>query len=131
MNPSDALQRTLDAGQPLILSFLDLVTALAPLHRWEKRHVDTLHDLWKRGAPTPDSIILHPEHYDERQQQAGNRVTRILSPLWVAQWMRDVSGAQGMPFDLRQCLNILDGRADYGVDFHPAPLLFEMKPRGK
>lgn len=129
MNPSTQLQSRLNAGQPLIVSFLDLVTALAPLHHNERPHVDTLHDLWKRGAPTPDSIILNPKGYDPRKVQAGNVVKRILSPLQVAEWIKDVSTAHGMPLDLRQCLNILDGREDYGADLHGTPLLFQVKGR--
>jgi len=110
----------LGVGKPLVCSFRALADALAPYHRWERHWVDSLHDIWKQGAPTPDSIIRTPRGYDERkdQRKAGNFERRIVFPTPLAQWLQQVTRARGEPLAWRQCLNIVEGRTDYGLDLH-------------
>lgn len=117
----------LNGGEPVVVSFRALAAATAVFHHWERRWLDALHDVWKRGAPTPDSIIRHPQGYDERQDQPGNTVTHIIPPPLLAQWLHDVSAARGMPLDMRQCLNMTQGKTDLALDMHTRPLLFEMR----
>lgn len=114
----------LQSGRPIIATFVDLAAATAALHMNERRHLDTLHDVWKKGAPTPDSIVRDPKDYDERGTQVGNHVKRIVLPTMLASWIQDVSAARGMPLDYRQALNMAHGRADYGFDIHDKPLVF-------
>ena len=99
---------------PLVVTFVELRDALAPLHLGRKPWVDSLHDVWKQGAPSPDSRILAPKGYDERRKQAGNVEKRLvlLSPL--AQWIVQVSAARGIPYSLGQALSMVEGNADYG-----------------
>ena len=103
-------------AEPLLVPFRELLEALAPLHLYEKAYVDRLHDVWKLGAPTPDSIIRDPRAYDERQRQPGNVEKRIVFPTPLAQWIVEVSTARGMPYTMRQALGIANGEADYGLE---------------
>lgn len=104
--------------KPIVATYIDLYQATAALHMNIKKYTDMLHDVWKRGAPTPDSIIRNPKGYDERQRQAGNREKRIIPPGWLAEWIAVVSQERGMPFTPRQCLNMALGYEDYGLDAH-------------
>ena len=102
--------------EPLLVTFVELLEALAPLHLHEKAYVDRLHDVWKQGAPTPDSIIRDPRAYDERKRQPGNVEKRIVFPTPLAQWVVETSTARGMPLTMRQALNMVNGKADYGLE---------------
>ena len=103
-------------GQPLQVTFVELREALAPLHLHDKAFVDRLHDVWKQGAPTPDSIIRDPKGYDERKRQLGNVEKRLVFPTPLAQWLVEVSAARGMPYTMSQALKIVDGNAEtYGL----------------
>lgn len=81
---------------PLIVTFAALCQLFAWLHGWEQRHVNTLHDTWLRGTPTPDSIVRVPLHYDERKRQPGNVVRRIVPESAVRAWAEDVGAARGI-----------------------------------
>lgn len=121
------MSKGIELGKPVIVTFRDLRAALFALHQNIKADVDSLHDVWLTGAPTPDSIILNPKGYDPRMAQAGNIEKRIISPVTLAKWIQDTSARRGMPLDWRQCLNIAEGRADYGVDMHTKPLIVMTK----
>lgn len=101
---------------PLQVPFYALASAMATLHMWEPRYLDTLHDVWKQGAPTPDSIIRNARGYDERVPQAGNVERRIVLPTKLATWIVEMSAIRGYPYTYRQALNIAMGKADYGLD---------------
>lgn len=116
----------IDLSKPIMATFPELAQALSGLHHWEKRHVDTLHDVWKALAPTPDSIVRNPKGYDPRYHQQGNHVRRIISPPDLVKWIQDVSAARGMPLDARQALNMAEGKADYALDMHDRPILFQV-----
>lgn len=103
-------------GKPLMVTFVELRQALSSLHLNQPAHVDRLHDVWKQGAPTPDSIIRNPKGYDERKRQPGNVERRIVFPTALAQWVVEVSQARGMPYTMRQALAIVDGTEDYGLE---------------
>ena len=53
-----------------------------------------LHDVWKLGAPTPDSIIRDPKTYDERRV---NTVTRIFPGSWLHPAIREIADRRGIP----------------------------------
>jgi hypothetical protein len=82
--------------KPLIITFRDLAHKLAPLHLWHKTAVDDLHDIWKKGAPTPNSIVRNPVGYDPRKIQPGNYEARIVVPSMLTQWVIDVCKSRGI-----------------------------------
>lgn len=100
--------------QPLTVTWPQLWVAMLPFHQGEKGWVDSLHDVWRKGAPTPYSIIRDPKHYDERKAQPMNQMARILPSTWVAAWLQDVASARGMPITARQAVNISQGHVDLG-----------------
>lgn len=101
----------------MMCTFADLATATESLHLGDRAHLDRLHDVWKLGAVTPDSVVHSHEYLglDERQNQRHARVRRIVLPSKLAEWMVDVSKARGMPYTYAQACNIACGRADYGM----------------
>ena len=81
---------------PLIVTYPELCALFAKLHLWQKPYLDSLHDVWASGAPTPDSIIRNPRHYDERKRQPGNHVKRIVPESQVRAWAETVGAARGL-----------------------------------
>lgn len=112
----DDLLAAIPGVQPLIVTFYDLTALFEPLHQRDAGDIARLHDIWMQGAPTPDTRILNPKHYDERKRQPGNYEKRIVFPPLLAQWVMDVSKRRGFPYTERQVYNMLAGRADYGFD---------------
>jgi hypothetical protein len=106
---------TIPQLKPIVVTFYDLKRALAPLHQYVKADVDRLHDLWKLGAPSPDSRILIPAKYDERlnQKAMGNYEKRIVFPTALATWIQDVSARRGFPYTFQQALAIVLGEERY------------------
>lgn len=104
--------------KPFSATFIDLARALADLHLWNSADVSRLHDIWKLGAPTPNSIVRNPRNYDPRKAQVGNYEARIIWPQALVTWIVDVSARRGMPLDERQAINMLNGEADYGFDLN-------------
>ena len=102
--------------KPLFLTFRELWAVTYALHLGEKRWVDTLHDVYVSGAPSPQSIIRDPRGYDERKAQPGNDVERLILPTKFAAWVMDVSRARGYPYSMKQAMGLLHGEADYGFD---------------
>lgn len=102
--------------KPVFVSFVDMYGMFAPLHMGVKAHVDTLHDIWLMGAPSPNSIVLSPKGYDPRVMRPGDFECRLLMYIPLSQWIVDVSAARGFPYTVRQALNMLEGKADYGLD---------------
>lgn len=82
--------------KPLICTFYELCVVLASLHLWEPKHIADLHDVWKKGAPTPTSIIRNPKDYDERKRQAGNYEARIVLPTLLTTWIENIASARGV-----------------------------------
>lgn len=99
----------------LVLTWRELVYSLKAIHQWRKADVDRLHDIWKQGAPTPDSIVRNPVGYDPRINQAGNVEKRIVLPTPLADWVRDVATRSGLaisPADAVQLVRAMQqGRA--------------------
>lgn len=102
--------------KPYILTFAELSAAMTALHQGDKNLLASLHDVWLKGAPTPDSIIRDPKHYDPRLQQPGNVEKRIVLPLSLAQWIHAASEKMGFPFTQRQSVNLALGVEDYNLD---------------
>lgn len=102
--------------KPVFVTFRALVIVLYDLHLGQKAPIDRLHDVWKLGAPSPDSIVRDPRHYDERVRQAGNVEKRLLLPEPLAQWIEEASAARGMPLSSRQAMNMVFGEADYELE---------------
>ena len=69
---------------PLILTFEQLKRVLQPLTAGYPWGEGTIHDLWKIGAPTPDSGPGQPEK-------------RIIIPAQLGKWLGDVLARQGRP----------------------------------
>jgi len=101
---------------PTFVTFRALLIALYDLHLGQKALIDRLHDVWKLGAPSPDSIVRDPKHYDERVRQAGNVEKRLLLPEPLAGWIEEASAARGMPLSARQAINLALGAADYQLE---------------
>lgn len=106
----------IEQGKPLIATFVELRDALASLHMNQKTWVDGLYDIWRKGAPTPDSIIRNPRGYDERKRQLGNIEKRIVLPTPLANWIMQVSAARGTPFSFKQAMRMVNGEADFGFE---------------
>ena len=53
----------------IMCQFWELVRDTEVLHQGDKDAIDRLHDIWRQGMPTPESIILAHEYkgFDERQ----------------------------------------------------------------
>lgn len=90
--------------KPLIITFYNLARNLAPLHLWHKTAVDDLHDIWKKGAPTPNTIVRNPAGYDPRKKQPGNYEARIIIPSMLTQWVVDVCKSRGITPEVGQAL---------------------------
>jgi hypothetical protein len=82
--------------KPLSCSYVELYAALTPLHLHNKMFTNNLHDVWLKGAPTPDSRILNPKGYDPRLRQRGNVEKRLVLPQPLFQWVKEVIQWRGM-----------------------------------
>lgn len=93
--------------QPIICTFYMLQVALQSLHLNERKHMATLHDVWLKGAPTPDSRIQVPQGYDPRLIQLGNVERRIVLPKLLEAWMQDVGKTRGVPMTLADARKLI------------------------
>ena len=103
----------MDKLKPLVLTWLELNQVMLPLHQNVKAEVDALHDIWKYGAPIPQSRILRPKGYDERLHQMGNYEARVIFPMMLVKWIVDVSTRRGFPFTEVQAIALTQGQAIY------------------
>src|SRR5688572_4992993 len=99
--------------KPLFVSFRQLRDAFMMLHLGDMSMIADLHDVWKQGAPSPDSIIRHPKEYDERKRQAGNVEKRLILPTVLMGWILTASQKRGIPFSAAQAAALLEGRVQY------------------
>ena len=72
---------------PLMLTFRELEAVVAPVVMGDKWAKDTIGDLWRKLAPTPQSIPNTP----------GEK--RIVAPSHLMAWLGDVLNRQGKPLD--------------------------------
>lgn len=98
---------------PVFVAFVDLRNAFYPLHHGDHDMVSDLHDVWKAGAPSPDSIIRNPKEYDERKRQAGNVEKRLILPTLLMGWIVNASNKRGMPLSAAQAAALIDGQVRY------------------
>jgi len=77
----------------LVTSYSDLLTVFSHLVLSRAEQAN-LHDVWKLGAPSPDSIIRNPKEYDER---ITHTVKRIIPGVWLHPFIREVSDRRGIP----------------------------------
>ncbi len=96
--------------KPLTVTWRELCLAMAALHLFEKADVDALHDVWKFGAPLPESRVLNPVGYDERKAQRGNYEARVVFPMMLAKWIMDVSNRRGFPYNEAQAIALTQGQ---------------------
>ena len=82
--------------KPVSLTFFQLSVSLQALHGWNKADVDRLHDVWLKGAPSPDSRLLNIEVYDPRKVQVGNVEKRLIIPNLFIEWFNDVAQRRGL-----------------------------------
>lgn len=102
-----------DVAQPVICSWVQLARATQDLHRWEKGPLDELHDIWLKGAPTPDyQVAVAGKTFDERRPRVGDVLTHIVPPLPIAQWIKTMSARRGFPYSDRQALAITQGQVE-------------------
>lgn len=72
----------------------------------EKRHIADLYDIWKMGAPTPDSIIRNPKHYNP---EIDNSVRRIIPLYWLRTYLTNLAASRGIPLSREEVTIILEG----------------------
>lgn len=96
--------------KPINCTFHTLMYSLQSLHVWNKADVDRLHDIWKSGAPTPNSIIRNPKIYDPRKpQDAVNHEARLVIPNLLEQWIEDVASRRGLTYQPGDAARIIEG----------------------
>lgn len=105
----------MNQDKPIICTYLQLAAALEPLHLNERSWLDSLHDVWLKGAPTPASIVRNPKGYDPRKVQDGNFESRIIPPPMLAAWVKACADARGIPLQGYEALNVANGREDYHI----------------
>ena len=105
----------INGGKPIICTFIELARSLEPLHQNDRAMLADLQDIFKMGAPTPGSIIRNPRNYDERQQQDGNYVQRIVFPTVLAKWIYDAANKRGIPLQWFEAYNVAMGRSSYEI----------------
>lgn len=106
------LQQILAEIPLIVCRFDELSAAMFPLHGGDVDKIASLHDVWKLGAPSPESIVIDPRKFDERidQRKIGNVVRRNVFPFQLAQWIVDMSKLRGHEYSLRQALDALRGK---------------------
>jgi hypothetical protein len=67
------------------MTWNQLVAETRAIHRNRRGALDSLHDIWKRGAPSPGSIV-RTRHFDERDPQPGNVVKRAVQKSSLDEW---------------------------------------------
>ena len=82
---SDGLVARFRQLPPLIVSEAELNIVLQPVTAGYAWGEGTIGDLWRMGAPTPDSTI--------------DNERRIVFPSQLAKWLEDVLDRQGRPLD--------------------------------
>lgn len=97
------------SGNVVFVTFFQLSYAFQVLHLGERRHIDTLHDVWLKGAPSPDSIVRNPIGYDPRKPQKGNLEKRLLLPSQVAAWVQEVAKLRGIACTPEQAQQMING----------------------
>ena len=70
---------------PLILTYKQLEAAVWPIIAYDGWGKDTIGDLWRMGAPTPESTPQNEK--------------RIVFPSQLMKWLSDVLQRQGRPLD--------------------------------
>lgn len=86
--------------KPLVCTYRQLAFALRRLHAWQPPLLADLHDVWLKGAPTPDSRVQKPQGYDPRKLQAGNLEKRIVLPSLLAKYIEETGKRKGIPMTL-------------------------------
>lgn len=89
----------------VMITWHALHLAMFPLHMGIKADEDRLHDIWKMGAPTPDSRIVTKTH-DPRTPVAGNVEKRIVFFAQLKPWVVDVAYRRGQPLTPQQAHSI-------------------------
>lgn len=85
--------------KPIVCTWRELSYGLRSVHGWVKADVDRLHDIWKMGAPSPNSRVLTPKGYDPRVDgtQLGNYEARTVFPTPLSKWLMETSARRGIP----------------------------------
>lgn len=78
------------------VTWLQLYAITIPVHRNDGGAVKRLHDIWKVGAPSPQSRIQHTRGYDERKYTPGNYEARLVFPKLLMVWVKEESQRQGL-----------------------------------
>jgi hypothetical protein len=84
--------------QPKIITWNDLLTTVYPHIEGNAWALDTLGDLWRMGAPDPQSSIdtTHTAHSALMQPTPDLQERRILLPSQFRAWWLDVCNRQGL-----------------------------------
>ena len=73
--------------EPLILTYMELEAVLGPIALGNKWAEGCIHDLWKMGAPTPQSRVGTPSE------------KRIIFPKQLFKWLETTLNESGKPLD--------------------------------
>lgn len=92
--------------KPFFMTWTALELAMQPLHMGVKADVDTLHDLWKGGAPSPNTRVL-TKTYDPRTPHAGYHEARLVWFGALSAWIRDVGTRRGLAITPEQAHGIV------------------------
>lgn len=90
----------------LTTDFKGLLKAFEPLIMGERKYVNDLYDIWKMGAPTPDSIIRNPKHYNP---EINGSVKRIIPTIWLYKFFSDLAARRGIALSKAEIRQILEG----------------------
>lgn len=96
--------------KPIVVEFWKLTFVLRSIHKYRKADVDRLHDIWKLGAPSPDSRVLTPKGYDPRVNQLltmGNREQRTVFPTQLQKWLKDIIMQDGLAISDEDALKLV------------------------
>jgi hypothetical protein len=88
----------------IVSDFNDLLKAFDPLIMGERRYMSNLYDIWVMGAPSLDSIILDPKHYNP---EINKTVKRIIPTSWLKPYLRELASSRGIPLGEHEISSIL------------------------
>ena len=91
----------------IVSDFKGLLKAFEPLIMGQQRWINDLYDIWKMGAPTPDSIIRNPKAYNPEHDIT---VKRVIPSLWLYKYLRELANTRGIPLSDAEIKIILEGK---------------------
>jgi hypothetical protein len=78
---------------PRLVTFPQLVAKLYPYVQGYKWGIETIHDLWIKGAPMPEDRC--PNNRPCNKFPECDHIRRVILPNYFAEWWTDVGGRLG------------------------------------